>query len=54
MRQEEPEEPEILEIPGSSAWWPYRDSNPSYGYDHVFASNDGALRDATSSKNGRD
>ena len=24
---------EVLEI----AWWPYRDSNPSYGYDHVFA-----------------
>jgi len=19
------------------SWWPYQDSNPSYGYDHVFA-----------------
>jgi hypothetical protein len=29
--------PESRGLPGLSAWWPYRDSNPSFSLDHVFA-----------------
>jgi hypothetical protein len=27
--------PEIFEIPGAFAWWPYRDSNPSFSLERA-------------------
>jgi hypothetical protein len=38
----------------ASSFCPYRESNPSYGYDHAFAFYHNEFRDATGSEKGHD